>query len=75
MVEFTNVFQYIAEHLDPLTFFLDVNECLDNPCANAGTCVNSIGSYSCSCTGGWEGSNCQTGIIQYHNTCISNDQI
>ena len=70
----TNMCQYITEYFDHLTSFLDVNECLNTPCANAGTCENSIGSYSCSCTGGWEGSNCQTGKIQFLNTCVSNDQ-
>ena len=29
-----------------------------NPCQNGGSCVASTGGYTCSCTGGWAGANC-----------------
>lgn len=41
---------------------LDVQECSTiNPCLNNGTCFNNNGSYSCQCTEGWQGQNCETG--------------
>ena len=42
-------------------FFSDVNECKSSPCENNGTCINSIGSYTCDCTDGWKDKDCKTG--------------
>ena len=44
---------------------VDINECLDDPCAN-GSCVNEPGSFSCECDGGWEGALCDQNI----NECL-----
>lgn len=42
-------------------FILDVNECntLPRPCSGHGTCVNSVGSYFCTCYKDWEGKKCE----------------
>lgn len=41
---------------------LDIQECSSiNPCLNNGTCFNNNGSYSCQCTDGWQGQNCEKG--------------
>lgn len=37
----------------------DVDECLKNPCANAGQCQNTYGSYSCNCSLGYGGHHCE----------------
>eukprot|EP00117_Sycon_ciliatum_P024540 scpid11042/ scgid20575/ Fibropellin-1; Epidermal growth factor-related protein 1; Fibropellin-I; SpEGF I; UEGF-1 len=35
-----------------------VQPCDSSPCQNGGTCSNSLGTYSCSCTPSYEGFNC-----------------
>jgi len=47
-----------------LSFFPDINECTTNThgCDNGATCVNTAGSYTCSCVTGWTGDMCETGI-------------
>jgi len=36
------------------------NYCDPNPCVNGGACSNGQDGYSCSCTTGWTGANCDT---------------
>ncbi|CAH1267173.1 HGF [Branchiostoma lanceolatum] len=38
----------------------DVNECTKKPCQH-GRCVNKDGGYTCICSPGWTGQNCQQG--------------
>lgn len=38
----------------------DINDCESNPCRNGGTCIDGINSYTCICSGGWEGAHCET---------------
>lgn len=46
--------------------FLDIDECLDEPCQHDGICSNSLGSYSCNCTGtGFVGAVCEEGYTIY----------
>lgn len=33
----------------------------DSPCCGHGTCIDSLGSFSCLCDKGWEGKFCQQG--------------
>lgn len=44
-------------------YSIDRNECLRNPCLNGATCVNTMGSYYCTCIDGWEGDLCDKGIV------------
>ena len=37
----------------------DINECDPNPCLN-GKCTDEINDYTCDCTLGWSGKNCDT---------------
>ena len=39
----------------------DIPECEANPCENGGTCQNTIGSFTCTCVAGYDGSSCQNG--------------
>lgn len=44
-------------------YSLDVNECASFPCLNGGRCVNTDGSFQCSCKDGFTGSRCEQGEI------------
>ena len=47
--------------------------CSPNPCQNGGACTEASDTgegYTCSCTPGWEGTNCQTDV----NECITGEQ-
>ncbi|KAL3832183.1 hypothetical protein ACJMK2_023846, partial [Sinanodonta woodiana] len=49
-----------------------INECASYPCINSGNCTNTDGSYSCNCSHGWEGVNCENVIsISDINECAS----
>jgi Notch-like protein len=43
----------------------DVDECVSNPCAFGGSCVDDVHGYSCNCVDGYFGSNCD--ISKYNN--------
>ena len=40
---------------------LELDECESDPCENGGTCEDEINAYSCGCTPGYNGTNCDTG--------------
>ena len=44
-----------------IVLFLDINECVTNPCENGGTCGNTIGSFTCTCVAGYDGDTCENG--------------
>lgn len=46
-----------------MNVFVDKNECEVSPCQNNGTCINNDGSYSCDCSAGWTGHDCETGLF------------
>ena len=53
---------------------LDVDECLDDPCKNSGTCTNNAGSFVCSCKTGWQGITCEQGNLTVIKlTLLTND--
>lgn len=47
-------------------FFIDVNECISNPCQNGGRCIDLRRHYSCQCPEGRTGYNCQV-CKSFHN--------
>ncbi|XP_052828928.1 protein crumbs isoform X1 [Octopus bimaculoides] len=47
---------------------INIDDCVNNPCQNNGTCEDGINSYNCSCINGTEGKNCEIDI----NECESN---
>uniref|UniRef100_A0A671VUK2 Delta-like protein n=1 Tax=Sparus aurata TaxID=8175 RepID=A0A671VUK2_SPAAU len=36
----------------------NINDCLENPCGNGGTCIDGVNSFQCFCPEGWEGRLC-----------------
>ena len=40
---------------------IDIGDCASNPCKNGATCDDGINSYTCRCTPGYEGDNCEIG--------------
>ena len=40
-----------------------MDECVNNPCQNGASCVNSDGGYSCQCAAGWTGDECNQGVF------------
>ena len=38
---------------DIFSFFLDINECIAQPCPLLSICTNTAGSYQCSCKPGY----------------------
>ena len=42
--------------------FADIDECEPEPCQNGGTCSDGNGTYSCECTSGFNGTDCQTSM-------------
>ena len=40
--------------------FVDIDECNSSPCENGGTCVDGVYEYTCSCTFGHTGDQCET---------------
>lgn len=60
----TFIYRYIQRFLSlDLNVFVDKNECEVSPCQNNGTCINNDGSYSCDCSAGWTGHDCETGLF------------
>ncbi|CAH1772397.1 unnamed protein product [Owenia fusiformis] len=43
---------------DPNIDLSELDQCLSNPCANNGTCIDGYNSYTCSCADDWAGTNC-----------------
>ena len=39
--------------------FVDIDECNSSPCENGGTCVDGVYEYTCSCTSGHTGDQCE----------------
>ena len=43
----------------------DINDCLSSPCVY-GSCTDNANSYTCTCAGGYTGTDCETGIPYIH---------
>ena len=43
--------------------FIDINDCMGEPCNNGGTCTDGIATYTCTCPDGFTGRDCETSMI------------
>ena len=43
--------------------FSDINECVNSPCRNGATCINTQGAYQCKCKPGFKGNQCEQGKL------------
>jgi len=50
-----------------LISFENVDECSSHPCSHEGICKDLALSYSCMCTGGYTGVNCESDINECHS--------
>ena len=41
-----------------ILYYADINECIETPCNNGGTCTNSEGGFSCNCEREYDGATC-----------------
>ena len=42
-------------------YISDIDECAPAPCQNGGVCTDGINAYTCACSAGYEGVNCENG--------------
>ncbi|XP_038582849.1 protein jagged-2b isoform X3 [Micropterus salmoides] len=48
----------------------NINDCINNPCGNGGTCIDGVNSFQCVCPDGWEGRLCDLNVNECrHNPC------
>uniref|UniRef100_UPI0037E806A4 protein jagged-2b n=1 Tax=Semicossyphus pulcher TaxID=241346 RepID=UPI0037E806A4 len=48
----------------------NINDCINNPCGNGGTCIDGVNSFQCFCPDGWEGRLCDLNVNECrHNPC------
>ena len=59
LAKYVNIPLYF-DKLSPNNFKYSVNQCVNNPCLNNGTCQQTKDGFNCICPLYYYGSNCQT---------------
>ena len=49
----------------PEQIFADINDCMEEPCNNNGTCTDGIADYTCTCPLGYIGTDCEHSMLRY----------
>ena len=55
--------------------FVDIDDCVSNPCLNGGACVDGVNGWTCDCGPTFTGYNCADGNVIYYPFFILNDKI
>ena len=53
----------------PATEPPNVDECVSQPCQNGATCIDGDDMYTCVCTTGFVGTNCEESKLFYDISC------
>ena len=53
-------------------FLADIEDCVDQPCLNGGTCIDAVNDYTCICVNGYTGKNCSVGKNKASVLILSN---
>ena len=70
---FISALAFIGLHqLHIMLFIAEINECESNPCLNNGECNDFLDGFNCTCATGYEGVNCNIGMIYF--LLIENDK-
>ncbi len=48
----------------------NIDDCVDSPCQNGGTCTDGINAYTCTCAKGFTGSTCATAAVKRPARCL-----
>ena len=52
---------------------VNINECIDSPCKNGGSCVDLVNGYQCLCVSGYTGNDCNIEIDEcVPQPCLNN---
>lgn len=41
---------------------IDLDDCIDGPCKNGGTCIDLYKRFHCLCSEGWSGTSCESDV-------------
>ena len=57
------VLEYATFGEEFIWYISDIDDCMENPCNNGGTCKDGVASYSCICPNGFTGQDCETSML------------
>ena len=65
-----NIFLCVQELRVNLFCFSDIDDCVDLPCLNGGTCSDGVNSFTCKCVADFKGSRCELSTGKYFGLII-----
>ncbi|KXJ18031.1 Fibropellin-1 [Exaiptasia diaphana] len=71
----SDVAKYCAGEIFTIMIYkqqIDVDECANKPCQNGAECIDGANAYTCKCTAGYTGPNCETNMDDCFNEPCQN---